>query len=51
MRVLWGYICIIFIVLCKGNMRVKRRVIGGEGVIYMDVISVIIFDMGIYVGV
>ena len=38
MGVLWGYICIIFIVLCKGNIWVERRVIGGEGVIYMDVI-------------
>ena len=48
MRVLWGYICIIFIVLCKGGMRVERVLFGGE--IY-ERDSVIIFDMGIYVGV
>ena len=48
MRVLWGYICIIFIVLCKGNMRVKRRLLGGER---YECDSVNVFYMGIYVGV
>ena len=42
------YICIIFIVLCKGDMWVERVLFGGER---YERDSVIIFDMGIYVGV
>ena len=44
----YGAICVIFIVLCKGNIWVKRGVIWGDR---CGRDSVNVFYMGIYVGV